>query len=91
MSTFAVKADKFFCQGAISGPGYLLVEGGVFGHFIKEKPDRGLLTRTGCGTWPYTYPWLPDHDIMVCDPDGVIEITQVCSLTVCNFSGFQQH
>ena len=54
MSTFAVKADKFFLPGATSGPGYLLVEDGVFGHFTKEKPDCEIIDRTGSwvGTWP---------------------------------------
>ena len=80
MSTFAVKADKFFLPGATSGPGYLLVEDGVFGHFTKEKPDCEIIDRTGSWVAPglvdtHIHGFL-DHDIMDCDPDGVIEIAQ---------------
>jgi len=80
MSTFAVKADKFFLPGATSGPGYLLVEDGVFGHFTKEKPDCEIVDRTGSWVAPglvdtHIHGFL-DHDIMDCDPDGVIEIAQ---------------
>lgn len=80
MSTFAVKADKFFLPGATSGPGYLLIEDGVFGHFTKEKPDCEIIDRTGSWVAPglvdtHIHGFL-DHDIMDCDPDGVIEIAQ---------------
>ena len=80
MSTFAVKADKFFLPGATSGPGYLLIEDGVFGHFTKEKPECEIVDRTGSWVAPglvdtHIHGFL-DHDIMDCDPDGVIEIAQ---------------
>ncbi len=52
MSTFAVKADKFFLLEQLLVQGYLLVEDGVFGHFTKEKPDCEIIDRTGSWVAP---------------------------------------
>ncbi len=48
-------------------------------HFTKEKPDCEIIDRTGSWVAPglllmHSYPWLSDHDIMDCDPDGAAEI-----------------
>ncbi|MBF0911221.1 MAG: N-acetylglucosamine-6-phosphate deacetylase [Atopobiaceae bacterium] len=80
MDTFAVKADKFFLPGATSGPGFLIIEDGVFGQFTTQEPDCEIVDCTGSWIAPglvdtHIHGFL-DHDIMDCDADGVIEIAQ---------------
>ena len=80
MDTFAVKADKFFLPGATSGPGFLIIDDGVFGQFTTQEPDCEIVDRTGSWIAPglvdtHIHGFL-DHDIMDCDADGVIEIAQ---------------
>ena len=62
MSTYAIKADKFFLPAGPQLGGYLMVEDGVFGAWQADEPllrDQGLhgiVDRTGYGR--YSHPWL---------------------------------
>ncbi len=80
MDTYALKADKFFLPGAPVGPGYLLIEDGIFGQFTTVEPVCEIVDYTGSWVAPglvdtHIHGYL-DHDIMDCDPDGVIEIAK---------------
>lgn len=50
MSTFAIKADKFFLPGAAVLGGYLTVTDGTFGHWGEEAPE-GVEVRDYSGSW----------------------------------------
>ena len=47
MSTYAIKADKFFMPATVMQGGYLTVEDGVFGHWTAEAPDCEIKDYTG--------------------------------------------
>ena len=47
MDTYALKADKFFLPGAPVGPGYLLIEDGIFGQFTTVEPACEIVDYTG--------------------------------------------
>ncbi len=78
MSAFAIKADRFVLPGSVAGPGYLVVEDGVFGLFSADKPE-GFEIVDRSGSW--VAPGYVDvhihgfvgHDVMDCDADGINE------------------
>ena len=52
MDTYALKADKFFLPGAPVGPGYLLIEDGIFGQFTTVEPACEIVDYTGSWVAP---------------------------------------
>lgn len=50
MSTFALKADKFFLPGTTMEGGYLIVDNGVFGFWTPDKPED-IEIRDYTGHW----------------------------------------
>lgn len=81
MSTFAIKSDELVLPSGIDGFGYLVIEDGKFGGVSIEKPEgMRVVDRTGC----WVAPGLVDthihgfmnHDVMDCDPDAVVEISE---------------
>lgn len=90
MSTYAVQADKFFLPAGVSGPGYLMVEDGVFGTFTTKRPSVEVKDYTGCWIAPglvdtHIHGFL-DHDVMDCDPEGIAAISE--GLTSCGVTSW---
>ena len=61
MSTYAIKADKFFLPAGPQLGGYLMVEDGIFGAWQADEPsceikDYTIVDRAGYGRHPH--PWL---------------------------------
>lgn len=52
MASFAISADRFVLPGAVMQGGYLMVEGGVFGTWSAEKPDREIVSYPGATVGP---------------------------------------
>lgn len=80
MTTYAIKADKFFLPGGVTGPGFLSVKDGEFGFYSEKNP--GLPVKDYTGTWVAPglvdthIHGLLDHDIMDADPAGVAAISE---------------
>lgn len=74
--TAYIKADKFFLKSGVVGPGYLAIEDGLFGNFVKEVPANVEVTDYS-GKW--IAPGLVDthihgymnHDVMDADAEGL--------------------
>ncbi len=47
MSVFALHADRFVLPGSVAGPGYLMVEDGLFGAYSTEKPACEIVELPG--------------------------------------------
>ena len=47
MSTYAIKADAFYLPTRVARGGYLMVEDGVFGAYVTEKPDCDIVDYSG--------------------------------------------
>lgn len=47
MSTYAVYAERFVLPSSLVGPGYLLVDDGMFAGFTTEKPEGTILDYSG--------------------------------------------
>lgn len=75
MEAYAVKADRFFLPGRVSGAGYLTVENGRCGRFTRQRPDCRVVDHTG----RWVAPGLVDthihgflgYDVLDADPEGV--------------------
>ena len=81
MSTFAIKSDKLVLPSGIDGFGYLLIENGKFGQVSVDEPAGvHIVDRMGCWVAPglvdtHIHGFM-DHDVMDCDPQGVVEISE---------------
>ncbi|MBY4797467.1 N-acetylglucosamine-6-phosphate deacetylase [Collinsella sp. AGMB00827] len=80
MSTYAIAADTFYLPtGPVQG-GYLMVENGVFGAHLTEKPDCEIVDKTGMEIAPGFVDThihgFHDHDVMDCDPAAVRAIAR---------------
>ena len=81
MSTFAIKSDKLVLPSGIDGFGYLLIENGKFGQVSIDEPvGVHIVDRMGCWVAPglvdtHIHGFM-DHDVMDCDPQGVVEISE---------------
>ena len=61
MSTYAIKADKFFLPAGPQLGGYLMVEDGVFGAWQADEPSCEIKDYTDRGSHRvcrYSHPWL---------------------------------
>lgn len=62
MSTYAIKADKFFLPAGPQLGGYLMVEDGVFGAWQADEPSCEIKDYTGSWIAPghgrHPHPWL---------------------------------
>jgi len=76
MMTTYIYADKFFLKNGTEGPGYLAIEEGRFGSYMKAVPE-GAEVKDFSGKW--IAPGLVDthihgfqnHDVMDNDPEGL--------------------
>ncbi|WEG73875.1 N-acetylglucosamine-6-phosphate deacetylase [Vagococcus intermedius] len=86
-----IKADKFFLKSGMVGPGYLAVDGGVFGEFSKEISEgQEIIDYTG----KWIAPGLVDthihgymnHDVMDNDAEGIKVMSE--GLLSCGVTSF---
>ncbi len=81
MSTFAIKSDELVLPSGIDGFGYLVIEDGKFaGVSIDEPVGMRIVDRVGCWVAPglvdtHIHGFM-DHDVMDCDPEGVVAISE---------------
>lgn len=86
-----IKADKFFLKSGVVGPGYMMLENGLFGEFSTTVPnDVEILDHTGKWIAPglvdtHIHGYL-NHDIMDADAEGLKIISE--ALLSCGVTSF---
>lgn len=81
MSAYAIKSDKLVLPSGIDGFGYLVVQDGKFGGVSVDEPaGMRIVDRVGCWVAPGLVDThihgFCDHDVMDCDPEGIIAISE---------------